>query len=69
MVKAIRSDKPFEEMEGIRADLVTMALLADHYVALVESEDSSGWGVCTDGASPKGVHESTERCLYCGLTR
>ena len=44
-----------------------MAILADHYARLVESEYGSEWGDCADGASRNGAHRSIDLCIYCGL--
>ena len=68
MIAALRSDVPLESLGELRTDLVSMALLADRYARLVESEDESveHWGSCEDPASPKGAHQRVNICLFCG---
>ena len=68
MIAALRSDVPLESLQDLRTDLVSMALLADRYVRLVESKDESvtKWGECPDPASPEGAHQRAEICLFCG---
>ena len=67
MIAAVRANVPLEALGEVRTDLVTMALLADHYVKLVESEDPSVTksGACTDPAAAEGVHQQSKICIFC----
>lgn len=68
MIAALRTDVPLESLPELRSDLVSMALLADRYTRLVESEDDTvtNWGQCSDPASPEGAHRRVSICLFCG---
>ncbi|RLA39641.1 MAG: hypothetical protein DRR06_18780 [Gammaproteobacteria bacterium] len=68
IVATLRSDVPLESLGELRTDLISMALLADHYVALVSHEGEQVEGVCTDKASQTGAHQYTKRCIFCGQT-
>lgn len=68
MIATLRTDIPLEQLPELRTDLVTMALLADHYTRLVETVDESTikWGTCHDPASQDGAHQRTDICIFCG---
>lgn len=68
MIAALRSDVSLESLPDLRTDMVSMAMLADRYVRLIENKEPGNktWDGCTDPASPEGRHKRCSTCLFCG---